>query len=538
MNRALVSLLATVTALGTVTGVAVLRQPDEVDDAPAPAAARMPVQRTTVLCPPPGDSDLARTEYTALTPATRDGEGKAQPAELLPAPRVRSGLDGEDGAEDGEDGDRNGEDGAEDGTGDGESSGGDGGEPDRGEDAGRDDEPVLSVTRPGTPVTADANDADAPGLAGSAEGPLAPGWTVQQTTTVSAGTMRGVLGTTCSAADTEFWFPGASTAKERRDYVVLTNPDRTPAVVDLALFDKNGPVETATGDGITVPGRSSVPVLLSTLVKRPSANVALQVLARTGRVGAQVQATDAKLGTDWLPPAGQPSPRVVLPGVPADARTVRLAAFAPGDRDVDLAVRFIGKGGTITPAGHETLHLTGGRVHAVDLADLTQGEPGALLLTPADDGQDGAGVVAALRVTRGERDGQDLAFIPATNPVTEQATVADNRAKGSTLSLVAPGKAVRVKVTASAGSDGGKPVSRTYTVKGGTTKGIEPPVPDGLKGRYGLTVQRLSGGDLYAARTLALPREGVEMFTVQTLPDDRSVVRVPQAVQAPSVLND
>ena len=522
MNRTTLTLLATVTALAALTGVAALHQPDATTG-PAPTSVRMPVERTTLVCPPPGDSDLARTEYTALTPATRDGDGRGRPAELLPAPRTLPGQGGD--AEDGK--------GAEDGT-DGKGSGNG-----QGRTAGKgtkDDEPVLVVRRPGTPVTAEANRADAPGLTGSAEGPLAPGWTVQQTTTVSAGTMRGLLGTTCTTADTEFWFPGASTAQGRRDYVVLTNPDRTPAVVDLSLYDRKGPVRTHTGEGITVPAHSSVPVLLSTLVDRPSVNVALRVVVRTGRVGAQVQATDARLGTDWLPPVVQPTPTVVLPGIPGDARAVRLVAFAPGDRDVDLAVRFVGKGGTITPAGHETLHLTSGKTTAVDLANLTQGEPGALLLTPAKDGEGGAGVVAALRVVRGTTGSQDLAFVPATAPLGLQATAADNRAKGSTLTLTAPDDTVRVKVTASAGSDGGRPVSRTYTVKGGTTLAVTPPVPQGLKGRYGLTVQRLSGGTLYAARVLALPQDGVAMFTVQTLPDDRGMVQVPEAAQDPSVL--
>jgi hypothetical protein len=44
-----------------------------------------------------------------------------------------------------------------------------------------------------------------------------------------------------------------------------------------------------------------------------------------------------------------------------------------------------------------------------------------------------------------------------------------------------------------------------------------------------VTVERLSGGQLYASRTLALPQNGVPMFTIQPIPDDRSTVAVPKA---------
>ena len=93
-----------------------------------------------------------------------------------------------------------------------------------------------------------------------------------------------------------------------------------------------------------------------------------------------------------------------------------------------------------------------------------------------------------------------------------------------------------MKVTASAGSDGGSPVSKTYTVKAGTTQDVEAPVPNGAKGTYALTVETLSGGPVYASRTLSATEGGVPGFTIQTLPDDRGLVSVPQADEDLSVL--
>ncbi|MCZ9337705.1 DUF5719 family protein, partial [Streptomyces sp. TRM76130] len=91
-------------------------------------------------------------------------------------------------------------------------------------------------------------------------------------------------------------------------------------------------------------------------------------------------------------------------------------------------------------------------------------------------------VVAAVRVVRGENSGQETAFIPATGPVETRATAVDNRAEGTTLSVTAPEAAAKVKVTASAGSEGGTEATKTYTIAAGTTQNVEIPVPEGLKG--------------------------------------------------------
>ncbi|TPQ20173.1 DUF5719 family protein [Streptomyces sporangiiformans] len=497
MNRTTVSLIAGVAALAAVAGFASLTEPDASGGDTAKAAAQMPVERTSLLCPAPSISDVAETAYTSYTPVTKgaDTSGRAELA-----------FAGEKSA-------------------DGGSQKGD--KPEKGK------KPVLEPKEPGKPVTGEASGADSPALIGTAEGSYAPGWTVQQTTEVPVGTGRGLLGTNCTSPDTDFWFPGASTAEERSDYVHLTNPDDSAAVVDIELYGKDGALKSTVGEGIQVQPHSTEPVLLSTLADEPQTNLTVHVTVRSGRVAAAVQALDDKLGGDWLAASTDPAGSLVLPGIPKDATSVRLVAFAPGDRDADLKVRLASPSGPITPAGAETLHVKAGMTASVDLGDVTRGEAGSLMLTPTEES---VPVVAALRIVRGKGDKQETAFIPATRPVGTRATSADNRSKGSTLSLVAPGRSAKVKVTASAGSKAGTPATKTYTVKGGTTQDIEPPVPSGLKGTYALTVEPVSGGPVYAARTLAISAEGVPMVTVQTLPDDRGTVAVPDAQQDLSVL--
>ncbi|MEU9122071.1 DUF5719 family protein [Streptomyces sp. NPDC048506] len=534
MKRTMMSLIGVAVALGAVTGVAAVAAPDGGERAARTTAgtggARLPVQRSALLCPAPTSSEVGDTTYTAFAPKGAGAGTKKGTATLLPAGTVKEAGSSDSGG------------GTKNGGGKRSGKGKAGGADTAGSQTvpPRDTKPVAPLRQAGTPVTATTDSPDAPALVGAADGTLAPGWTVQQTTTIAAGSGRGLLGLSCTAPDTTFWFPGVSTDTDRQDYVHLTNPDSTPAVVDLELRGKDGTLGGSAGEDISVPAHTTVPVLLSTLTTSPTTNATLHVVAREGRVGAAVQASDSKLGSDWLPAAADPAPSVVLPGIPKDATSVRLVAIAPGDSDADLKVQLATPTGLITPAGLETLHVKSGMTTAVDLKDVTKGEAGSLVLTPTDSTSK-APVAAALRVIRGKGGNQEMAFIPATRPVEKRATVADNRDKGSTLSLVAPekGKDAQVKVTASAGSGGGTPTTKTYTVKGGTTLDIAPPRPQGLKGGYALTVEPEPGsGPVYAARMLALPQGGVPAFTVQPLPDDRGSVVVPTAGQDLSVLTD
>jgi hypothetical protein len=485
VNRTTISLAGAVAALTVLTGAASLTAGGS-DAAPAGSAQRLPVQRSNVLCPSPSTSEFAATTYTSFTPAGTDSATGGGSARLVPAASRAK--------------------------------------------------PLAPLKAAGKPATYETDKSNAPALIGVADGSLAPGWTVQQTTVVDSGNGHGLLGTSCVTPDSEFWFPGASTDTGRQDYLHLVNPDEGPAVVDVELYDEKGPLKASTGDGITVAGGSEEPVLLSTLVADHAADLTVHVVVRSGRVGAAVQATDAKTGADWLPAAAEPATSLVLPGIPADATDVRLIIYATGTDDADITLKLATSSGPITPAGHERLHIRAGTTAAVDLEDVTKGDAGSLVVTSSEV-HTPVPVVAALRVTRGKGAKQEMAFLPATARIEARATVADNRAKGSTLSLTATGEDASVKITSSAGSSGGSSVTKTVTVKAGATLALVPSPPAGGKGAYAVTVEPLSGGPVYASRTMALPLGGVPMFTIQPMPDDRGTVAVPEAGSDLRILN-
>ncbi|GLV83688.1 hypothetical protein Slala03_33770 [Streptomyces lavendulae subsp. lavendulae] len=489
-QRAPLTLAAVTAALAAACGLAVLTAPaaTPAGGTGGPPAARMPVERSVLVCPAPSASDIAETTYTSLTPGKGAGKGTAR---LLT----------------------------------------------------KEGKTVLQPKAPGRPVGATASGAEAPALTGTADGVLAPGWTAQQTTKVAVGQTRGLLGVACTAPGTDFWFPGVSTAKGRQDYIHLTNPDDTVAEVDIKLYGPDGLVKGKPGTAdtvIAVDPRSTTKVLLSSLAPdAPLTDVTAHVTTGSGRVGASAQVGEDGVGADWLPASAGPAGTAVLPGIPADATSVRLVAFAPGEDDADLRLKLAGPTGSISPAGAEQLHLKAGMTASVDLKDVTRGEAGSLLLAPADP-KKAVPVVAALRVVRGTGTKQELGFIPAAAPVGARATVADDRLddKATALALTASGGAdAKVRVTASAGTEGGEGAVKEVTVKAGTTLAVTPPpAPAGGKGAYALTLETLSGGPVHAARTLTLPHEGIPMFTVQTFGDDRSTVAVPRAVEDPSIL--
>ncbi|WP_018548060.1 DUF5719 family protein [Streptomyces sp. LaPpAH-108] len=499
MNRTTLSLLACATALTAVTAYAAFDPPPASGDSRVKAAAELPVQRTGLLCPAPSFSDIADTSYTSFTPVTKgtDAGGKATLQAATEETPDSSGKSGKGGKKN---------------------------------PAAA---PPLKPKAPGTPATGDTSGSDAPAFIGTADGKYAPGWTVQETTEIAAGTGSGLQGVTCTPADTDFWFPGASTAAGRTDYVHLTNPDDSAAVVDIKLYGKDGAIKSEVADGITVQPHASEPVLLSTLTDERETDLTVHVTVRSGRVGATVQAQDDAGGGDWLAASADPAGSLVLPGIPKDATDVRLVAFTPGDDDADLKIRLATPNGTITPAGNETLHVKSGMTTSADLGAVTRDQAGSLILTPSGGS---VPVVAALRVVRGTGAKRETAYIPATAPVGRRATSADNSAKGTTLALTAPTATATVKVTASAGSEGGSPATKTFTIKAGTTQNVDAPVPSGLSGTYALTVESVSGGPVYGSRTLSATEEGVPGFTVQTLPSDRGLVSVPQADQDLAIL--
>ncbi|MFE0458262.1 DUF5719 family protein [Kitasatospora sp. NPDC058965] len=531
------SLLACVAVLAVVFGVAELRPPAAPTAGAAGAPAAAQVERTAAVCPQPMQGLSGSTQLTAFTPGSggtapggtatvRDITPQAVAAGPAPAQPAASGSASGAPAS------------GAPASGSAAPSGSPSGSP--AAPQAQISDARVALAKPGTPVSAAAANTDtAAGTFAVATGAYAPGFTVTQTTTVSDQRGMGVSGVTCVPSGTHFWFAGASTTGDRKDYLSLNDAEATAAVVDVHLYGDKGPIDTGdAGTGIKVDPGTSLAVLLSSLTGEQDTDLAVEVTVRSGRLGVYLHASDGSAGSDWIPSSADPAPTVVLPGLPTDLSGARLIVAAPSSQDdADLKIQLSGPNGWFVPAGLESIHVKAGMVSAVDLKQATHQQVSALRLTPSDPAH-ATPVLATVRIDRANGNKSDAAWVTGTGPVGKRASVADARGGGtSTLLLTATGDgAASVRVTASAGTNGGTPTSKDLDIPAGSTVALPAPEPSGGNGSFGLTVETLKGGPVVAARILALTTKDVPMFTIQTLQDDHSYVQVPPAAPDPGLL--
>ena len=323
---------------------------------PPRRAARLPVERSSLLCPAPSTSDLAETSYTSFTPAGKGGgargHGRTRPVHRA----LADGHAGDDDKKTGGKKDRRGQ-----------------GRRRRRQETGTADEAGPRTSR--SPASPSRPTPPAPTplprrhrrAAGSR-----PAGRCSRPPTVAAGSGRGLLGHQLHRARHR---ASGSRAPARTtpapDYVHLTNPDDTAAVADVELYGKDGALKSDGGGGHHGPAALQRPGPAVHAHRRERrANLTVHVSARSGPRGRRGQALDDKLGGDWLAASADPAGSLVLPGIPADATSVRLVAFAPGDDDADLKVRLAAPTGQITPGrrrdaaregGHDGRRRPGGR---------------------------------------------------------------------------------------------------------------------------------------------------------------------------------
>ncbi|GJF34804.1 hypothetical protein KNE206_75040 [Kitasatospora sp. NE20-6] len=531
------SLLAAAAVLGVVFGIAELRPPADPSAADSPkGVTSAQVERTSLLCPAPVQGLLGSTALTVFSPAGASGTatgGSGYVSDVVPpaaaAPAASPSAGGS--ARPSPSGSPSSSPSASAKTSAPASA-----SASAAPSAAAPADARLSLAKAGVPVTGQAAPQEAPGSAAVGTGAYAPGFSVSQTTTISDPSRIGLYGLDCAPSGTDFWFAGASTGPGRSDYVGLVNGDSAPATVDIRLVGEKGAIETESGVGLNLAPGTSQTVSLKSLLPAETADLAVHVVVRSGRVGAQLNVAEAGKGGDWIAASAAPAAVQVIPGLPGDVKTGRLVVAAPADDDADLKVQVSGKNGWFTPAGKETIHVKAGMVAALPFEEITKGDVGAIRLSPTDP-EHPTPVVAAARVDRSANGKSDAAWISAAGPIGKRAVLADNRGGGATtVLLTATGAAAKVRLTASAGSGGGTPATKEVDVPAGTTVAVQGLEPSGLNGVYGITAETVSGGPVVAARMLSLPQKDVPMFTVQAFRNDRSTVTVPHAQNDPGVL--
>jgi len=373
-----------------------------------------------------------------------------------------------------------------------------------------------------------------------ARGGLAAGLQAEQLTRSTGGARRGLEALACGAARSDTWFAGGSQGAGDSSTLLLVNPDDAPAVVDVDAWSVEGPVDARPARGLVVAARSRLVVPLDTLAPDRT-GLALHVVAARGRVAAALEhvrgSAGAPGGADWVPAAPPPSPRVVVPGLPAGPGQRSLLVTNPGPDQAVVAVQLSSGEGQFVPAGLAAVAVPAGSTVSIDLTAQLATAPAAVTVT-----SDAAPVLAVGLVVDGQGVAQDLAYAGAAAAVDGggSALIPDASGPGAVLLLSATGGDATVLVTPVplAGPPGAGPEQagaapgQAVAVPGGSTVAV--PL-SGLRrpdGGLAVQVRPTGGGPVYAA---VLLREDLPTGPLTAL---LPVTSAPRTVARPAVQGD
>ncbi|WP_372593292.1 DUF5719 family protein [Actinotalea sp.] len=221
-------------------------------------------------------------------------------------------------------------------------------------------------------------------------------------TRTDAGDLRGLVAASCRPASGEAWLVGGSTGVQSSALLVLQNPGKTPATVQIRVWGAAGPVVLAAAPELLVPAGTERSVLLEGLALDEE-RIVVGVSATGGTVSAYLQ--DSSLdgltptGVSAVVPGRAPALRQVIPGVAllgGDEDPALLRLLVPGEVDGSVDVTLLGPDGAVPLPGAQDLGLAAGEVLDIPLAGLGAGTYS--LVVDAD-----VPVVAGAMVARGEQ---------------------------------------------------------------------------------------------------------------------------------------
>jgi hypothetical protein len=303
-------------------------------------------------------------------------------------------------------------------------------------------------------VLVTGKDAAAPGLVGGRTGPAR-------------------AGAECRAPTFDEWYVGIGAAAKHSSTIELANPDDGPAIVEIALYGRHGPIEEQRLHGVRVPGHQITRIDLSEETPRRG-TLAAHVLVVRGRVSTTVRHTYDPLGRgtpriDFLPAQAEPGSDNLLLGVPADADG-EVHLFNPGEDEIRATVRVVSDSAVFTPAGLDDVIVPGGKVRQVLLSEVLtkRAAEGALGLEVVSDQP----LVASVRTL-----GDDLGLVAPSTVVGDDEPVTSVVPEGSkALVLAGAVRAGVVRVTATDAS--GKVLMDEQRVEVGADRGHRLELPD------------------------------------------------------------
>lgn len=158
--------------------------------------------------------------------------------------------------------------------------------------------------------------------------------------------------------------------------LVLVNPDRTDAVVNLSVQSADGDITTAGSRGLAVAAGSSrvVPISVIAATNSPVTIVQQSTQGRVLMVARPLSSGSAQAVGQ------QPSTAAVIAGLPAQLKGLQLVLGNPGTQAATVQVQALGVRGAFTPSGGDSITVEAGATIKVDLTAGLNGEAAVLRL--------------------------------------------------------------------------------------------------------------------------------------------------------------
>jgi Family of unknown function (DUF5719) len=398
--------------------------------------------------------------------------------------------------------------------------------------------PLATLTAPGDYGTAQNLSGsltnlktDSLPLVGQAEGGLAPGFTLDGVLeSGSSGTEGyGLAGAACVQPDTSFWYIGAGTDANPVAQLNMADTDTLTAQIDLAEYSSNGLMsgtDQSVNQGVVVQagGQASPPGLLIDPGKASPGAIALHLTATTGRVTAQLLASDSKGGGQDFIQSQVPATSLVIPGIPApgsgSSMKLQLMLMAT-TQDADVTLKWIGNS-SFTPSV-TVPHLSAGHVQSVDISSIpAAGESGALEI----DSTGGTPIIGAIKLTKSSGGSTDTAYLTPVGALSGDSVVAMNRS-GSSVILTnqsAQPAEVQVATVSQSGTTPPSTADNTVTVPATSSLAVPLNAPSGST-QFAIVVTPLDGASqVYAARVMT---GSGPLITIQPMATALESVQIP-----------
>lgn len=325
-------------------------------------------------------------------------------------------------------------------------------------------------------------------------GTQAPGVTAAEVSTYSSTDRTGIAAVACESPREDWWFSGVDTSVGTSTALVLANPSRTVAVVDLQIEGADGLVDAAGANGIPIGPESRVVLDLARYAPGAAA-VTMHVAATRGSVAAAVSTTRlaglTPVGADWVPASAPPSRTVLVDAGVGDVGRQSLVVTNTGSRQQVVSVRILDQAGAFTSTKLADLQVPPHSVVVKHIRGIVGPQPAAVELSAA-------GPLTGALVSRQLAGPRDFAVSGVGEVLTAPAVAPTIRATSMTLAFATSSPArqrVEVHGVTSSGAQAG--VS-TVDVEGSATTTWE--LPDDWEAAY-LVVSVPAGSQLHCVAT-------------------------------------